>query len=433
MALISRLGGAYWDLRKSLAVFTLAVKTSARQRITDAAVIDATSGAAAIAHPNGSLNLRSGGPLEYRSNGRWNTVTVDGLSHATVHTKFDDLGAAPTRATGTVTFSATDPTDEDTITVNGVIYTIQAGTLVANVYDINLDATEATQATIFAAAINDDGTRGTDYSLGVAAHSDVSAAASGAVVTLTARAAGIAGNSITLAESSTGVDAVAALLTGGRDGLSTGWILNAGTDNLTVAPIIDTAQAGGVWALVGGDGDGTTAVDASSMVWQDCPVQLDSAGGTTTIEARIRIKSAVTNVAVGFGLTDSIALEEPFSNSADTITSNATDAVGFLYDTSATTDTWWGCAVDSNTDDTGNATTGTLPVADAWQILRIEISNDGATISFFVDNAATAVLALSGAAGVGPDVVLFPYVICASDGTAAKTVDVDWVRVSVVR
>ena len=212
-----------------------------------------------------------------------------------------------------------------------------------------------------------------------------------------------------------------------------GWILNSGTDGQALDPALDTAQAGGVWQLVTGDADGTTAADGSGMVWADMPIQLDSTGGITTIEARIRIKSAITTVSVGFGLTDSTALEEPFTNATDTITSTATDAVGFLFDSAATTLEWWGCAVDTDTDDAGNAATGVAPTADVWQILRIEISADGATINFFIDNVATAVLALAADAGVGPDVVLYPYLIANATTTTSRTIDVDWVRVNGIR
>lgn len=213
------------------------------------------------------------------------------------------------------------------------------------------------------------------------------------------------------------------------------WILNSGTDAQAIDAAIDTSQAGGVFQLVTGDLDGTTAADGSGMVWSGVPVQLDSTGGVTVVEARIRIKSGITFASLGFGLTDATGLEEPFTNSADTVTPVADDAVGFLYDTDATTDEWFGCAVDSTTLDTGTATTSVAPVADTWQILRIEISADGATISFFIDNAATADLALTGAAGVGPDVVLYPYVIAnTTAGTpTSRTVDVDYVRVETVR
>ena len=211
------------------------------------------------------------------------------------------------------------------------------------------------------------------------------------------------------------------------------WILNKGSDGSAADPAIDTAQAGGVWKLVTGAGDGSTAQDGSQLVWADMPIQLDSNTGPYVIEARVRIKTAVTNVAVFFGLTDATGLEEPFTNSADTITSTATDGAGFLFDTDATTDEWWGVAVDTDTDDTGNATTGVVPVADTWQILRMEVDATGATINFFIDNAAAADLALSAAAGCGPDAVLYPTLIACGDGTASKTVDVDWIRVEGVR
>ena len=210
------------------------------------------------------------------------------------------------------------------------------------------------------------------------------------------------------------------------------WILNAGSDAQALDPAPDTAQAGGVWKLVTGNADGAVANDGSQMVWADMPIQLDSAGGNTVIEARIRIKSAITTCSVSFGLTDSTALEEPFSNATDTITAVAADAVAFLYDSAATTDTWWGVAVDSTTKDGGNASTGVAPVADAWQILTIEISNDGATINFYI-NGGTASLALSGSTGVGPNVVLYPFVIANATTTTSRTVDVDYVRVEGVR
>lgn len=208
--------------------------------------------------------------------------------------------------------------------------------------------------------------------------------------------------------------------------------LNSGTDAEAADPAQDTTQMGGVWQLVTGDVDGTFASDGSQLVWTtDAPVQLDATGGVTVVEARVRINSAITNVSVFFGLTDNTALEEPFSNSADTITSNATDGAGFLYDTDATTDQWWGVAVDSDTDDTGNAALGIAPTADTWQILRMELSSDGATVTFFIDG--TQYLQLTGAAGCGPDVVLYPTITACSTTTTSKTVETDWIVIEGVR
>ena len=132
-------------------------------------------------------------------------------------------------------------------------------------------------------------------------------------------------------------------------------------------------------------------------------------------------------MSVCAGLTDSTSLEEPFSIATDTITSTASDAACFVYDDGATSKTWFACAVDGNTDDTGNATTGSAPVADTYQTLRIEVSADGATIAFYVDGVLKKTL--SGAAGVSPDVNLYATVIACATTTASKTVDVDYIYV----
>jgi hypothetical protein len=208
----------------------------------------------------------------------------------------------------------------------------------------------------------------------------------------------------------------------------TPWILNSGSDDLAIDPAIN-AQECGVVRLTGGDGDGTVAVDGSQIVCH-IPVQADSTG--LIFETRLNIDSAITGVAVNAGFTDATGLEEPFSiGAADAITSTASDAACFVYDSDADTKQWFACAVDGDTDDTGNATTSTAPVADTYQVLRIEVSSDGATIRFLING--TLVKTLSGAAGVSPDVNLYATVIACSDGAAAKSVDVDYIYVSHVR
>lgn len=63
--------------------------------------------------------------------------------------------------------------------------------------------------------------------------------------------------------------------------------------------------------------------------------------------------SQSTSVAFFLGLTDqNSTFEMPFTLSGTTYTSNATDAVGILYDTDATTDTWRLVGVKNNVDAT---------------------------------------------------------------------------------
>ena len=203
----------------------------------------------------------------------------------------------------------------------------------------------------------------------------------------------------------------------------TPWILNAGTDDLAVEPVIDVQECG-VLLMTTGDDDGTTAVDGVQIV-SHIPVQADSGG--LVFETRLHINTAITNVSVFAGLTDVTTLEEPFSNAADVLTSNADDACGFLYDTSADTDEWWMVAVDSTVDDAGCATLGTAPTADVYQKLRMEVSADGATIKSYLDNTLAGTL--SGDTGVSPDVNLYATIVACGDSTASKTVDVDYIYV----
>lgn len=203
----------------------------------------------------------------------------------------------------------------------------------------------------------------------------------------------------------------------------TPWILNSGSDAEAIDPAI-SAQECGVLRLTTGDDDGTTAKDASQVVCH-IPVQADSGG--LVFETRLHINTAVTNVSVCAGLTDSTSLEEPFSiGAADAITSTATDAACFCYDTSADTDEWFMLAVDSDSDDTGNATTGTAPVADTYQTLRIEVASDGNTVRYYIDGTLEGTLTN---AGVTETANLYATVIACGDGTASKTVDVDYIYV----
>lgn len=130
--------------------------------------------------------------------------------------------AAPVAATGTVTFSATDPTETETIVVGGVTYVLNASVATTGAYSVLLNNTQATQAANFTAAINRTATAGTTYSLYVPQNPLVSAVAATAVVTLTARVPGVVGNSITLTAAGGSTTVSGATLTGGADSVAGG-------------------------------------------------------------------------------------------------------------------------------------------------------------------------------------------------------------------
>lgn len=200
------------------------------------------------------------------------------------------------------------------------------------------------------------------------------------------------------------------------------WILNAGADAQALDPAISTV---GISTLTTGDADGTMANDGSQIV-AALPVQAQYGG--LVVEARLHINTAITDVSVNFGLTDVTTLEEPAAvGGGDAITTNATDCAVLVYDTGADTDEWFSVAADGGVDDSGSGATGTAPVADTYQILRIEVESDGATIRFYIDG--TLETTMSGDVGVSPDVALYATVTACSTTTTSKTVDVDYIYI----
>lgn len=209
---------------------------------------------------------------------------------------------------------------------------------------------------------------------------------------------------------------------------STPWILNSGSDDVAVDPAVtSTKEAGGVIQLVSGDDGGGVAADGSQIV-SAIPVQADDGYGIV-MEARLKIVSAVTTVQVCVGFTDSTSLELPVSiGGSDALTTTASDFAGFVYDTGADTDRWFGVAVDSDTDDTSSASTGIVPVADTYQVLKVEVAPSGNVVRFSIDGVE--VLKFNpGSAGVSPNVNLYPTIIVNSTTTTSRTVKVDYVKV----
>lgn len=128
----------------------------------------------------------------------------------------------PAQATGTVTFTGV-PTADDTVTIDGIVYTFKASPSAANEVDIGGDAD--TNGANLAKAINRTGTPGTEYGADTAAHPTVEASNSSGTVTITARDPGTVGNGVTLAESADNTTVSGANLTGGTDGAAqdVGW------------------------------------------------------------------------------------------------------------------------------------------------------------------------------------------------------------------
>ena len=200
----------------------------------------------------------------------------------------------------------------------------------------------------------------------------------------------------------------------------------SGTDGQAVQALVEEQY--GVYQLTSGDAGVNTAGDAE-QVSLSLNYQADQGG--LVFEIRLHIDTAITNTELCVGLTDTVSLELPFTNSADTITAVADDAVAFCFDTNATTDEWWALGVANTTKATGNATSGVAPTADVYQILRIEIDDGGADCRFYIDGALVGTLTANCITITDP---LAPVIVVSSAQNAASTVvDVDYWYISADR
>ena len=147
------------------------------------------------------------------------------------------------------------------------------------------------------------------------------------------------------------------------------------------------------------------------------------AAGAKVLEARLKL-SAITTVSMFFGWTDQkAALEIPIESaaSADTITTNATDAIGFMFDTSMSTDNIWLTGVNNNSDETAQ-NSAIAPVANTYITLRIETNTSG-DATFYI-NGVIAGSQMTTAAATG--VTLYPTLAASARTTSSRTMTVDY-------
>jgi hypothetical protein len=211
------------------------------------------------------------------------------------------------------------------------------------------------------------------------------------------------------------------------DVLADQWNGRVGSDPQVVTPTINS-QAGGVVRLVTGDDA------AASMAVNG--VQLESAlnwkAEQQSLVAEFRVTlSAITNVALFVGFTDQVAaLEIPIESaaSADTLTSNATNAVGVMFDTAMSTDNWWLVGVAADVDATAQ-NAATAPTALTFETWRIEVGADG-TAEFFRNGVQVGTTM---SAAVTATTLLTPVVAAFSRGAASRNIDVDFIKVQGTR
>lgn len=217
---------------------------------------------------------------------------------------------------------------------------------------------------------------------------------------------------------------------GFRAGASQTWFPNEGTDSATSDAAIASTGEGGILRLTTGDAGTGYAADAEQITQR--ALTWKAINGGLTFEAKVRL-SAITNCYAFLGFTDTVAaaLEAPITASGvgNGLTSNATDAVGFMFDTRMTADNWWLTGVKGDTDATAQDT-GIAPVATEWATLRIEVNPLGNAV-FFINGivAGTTMLnALTASASLTAIMAVSKTSVAAS-----MTMDLDYVYVAMNR
>lgn len=200
------------------------------------------------------------------------------------------------------------------------------------------------------------------------------------------------------------------------------WSAAAGNDAQTVGWAI-SAQNGGEVRATTGD---TTTVSESAVVLTHA-LNWKASNGGLYMKARFRGITSVADVKYFIGFTDVLAtttLEIPITLSGTTLTTNATDAVGFLFDTAATNDFWHCQGVKADTD-TALAVTTVAPAADTFQTFELAVDTSG-TATFWINGTQVGSIANA----VTTSVALTPVVSAMANTTTSKTVSLDYLFVA---
>jgi hypothetical protein len=205
------------------------------------------------------------------------------------------------------------------------------------------------------------------------------------------------------------------------------WNYVEGTDSSTAAGVV-VENVNGTFVITPGDSAGTVAADYAAL---NAGLNWKANQGDLVFQARVKL-AEITSVSAFIGFSDTKALESPIYSaaSANTLTSDATDAVGFMFDTAMGTDNWWAVGVANDVDATAQ-NLGVAPVADTYETFRIEIGSTGIA-KFFRNGAEIGSGAMTGA--VTPTVALTPYFgVRPLSAAAGKLLTIDYSLVSALR
>jgi len=193
--------------------------------------------------------------------------------------------------------------------------------------------------------------------------------------------------------------------------------LYAGTDPQAIVPTLITND---LYLTSGNAGTGIAA-DGSELVGaaSDLNWKLNEYSMTTFV-CKVRIDTLMTNIVFFVGLSDNeTTLEMPIENPGGALTSNATNAVGFSFDTAEGT-TFQLVGVNNDVDETQQDSVIT-PVVDTYNVLMMQITDTG-TATFYIDGVQVGV-PMTTCMQVGANTR--PIVVVSTRNAVSKTLRID--------
>lgn len=179
-------------------------------------------------------------------------------------------------------------------------------------------------------------------------------------------------------------------------------------------------QDNGVERITSAGTSGNAAAICTALQWEA------ENGGPLIFEARVKSVTAITDRCYFIGLDDTkhtgTTVVTAFEMSGTTLTTNCSDAVGFMYDTGADNDYWYCCGVKADADATPVNTS--IAPKTTWQTLRVVVSVEG-DATFFIDGKYVG----SVEDAVTPSDKLQGTVLVETRATATKIIDVDYVYI----
>lgn len=194
------------------------------------------------------------------------------------------------------------------------------------------------------------------------------------------------------------------------------WDVGSGTDGSN--PAIQADGLAGLCRLATGGGSSGEAAN-QSLLTSELNWQADQGGLVT--KAILKIDDT-SNAQIQFGFTDQAAsdtTELPFNmDGSDNLSSNASDAVAFIYDAQGTAN-WFAAGVKSGSNK-GPTNTQKSPSNDTLVKLEVQVDANGHA-KFFIDDTEVATLDNSLTASTA----VTPFVSATDDNTGTRNVDVD--------